>query len=126
MTPPLLRFAALIVTALLVTVPAASAQEIGQIKRVKGEVTLERGGKVIDAEQGQAIERQDILRTGDGSAVGMTFTDNSRMALGPNSELALETYRFAGQGDAGNSFDTRLTRGSMSAASGLIAKTPNA
>ncbi|MEM7505325.1 MAG: FecR family protein [Pseudomonadota bacterium] len=117
----------LVLTLLLGAVSSAAAAEaIGQIKLIKGEVTLERGGRTVAAENGQALQRQDVLRTGAGSAVGITLSDNSRMSLGPNSELALENYVFNGQGDAGNAFDSRLTRGSMTAASGLIAKTPNA
>lgn len=120
-------FVVVALAVLLGTAASASAAEaIGQIKLVKGEVTVERDGRTTGAESGQALQKQDVLRTGAGSAVGITFSDNSRMSLGPNSELAVETYVFNGQGNAANAFDSRLTRGSMTAASGLIAKTPNA
>lgn len=111
---------------LLASVPAAAAEDIGQIKLVKGTVTIERDGATIDAAAGDTVHKQDVLRTGAGSAVGLTFSDNSRMSLGPNSEMALEKYVFAGKGADKNAFDARLTKGSMTAASGLIAKTPNA
>ena len=115
-----------VVCSLLISGVAKAGAEIGQIKLVKGTVTVERDGRVVDAKKGQAIEEADILRTGTGSALGMTFSDNSRMSLGANSELKIEDYVFKGQGDTGNAFDSRLTKGSMAAASGLIAKTPNA
>ncbi|MBY8977383.1 FecR domain-containing protein [Rhodobacteraceae bacterium NNCM2] len=126
MTRTGMRFLAVIAAVLFTAGPLLAADEIGQVKLVKGDVSIERGGQSIVAEAGTPVEKLDILRTGSDSAVGLTFNDNSRMSLGPNSELALETYVFNGQGDAGNSFDARLTKGSMTAASGLIAKTPDA
>ncbi|MEM7237739.1 MAG: FecR domain-containing protein [Pseudomonadota bacterium] len=105
---------------------ADAADEIGQIKLVKGIVMIERDGETVDAVAGEPLQKRDVVRTGAGSAVGLTFSDNSRMSLGPNSEMALEKYVFEGKGDEGNAFDARLTKGSMTAASGLIAKTPNA
>ncbi|MEM6934665.1 MAG: FecR domain-containing protein [Pseudomonadota bacterium] len=114
--------------AILIVVPvtAKAAEEIGQIKLVKGSVSIERDGETIDAIAGEAVQKLDVVRTGAGSAIGLTFSDNSRMSLGPNSEMALEKYNFAGKGEEENAFDARLTKGSMTAASGLIAKTPNA
>ncbi|MEM7667918.1 MAG: FecR domain-containing protein [Pseudomonadota bacterium] len=105
---------------------ANAADEIGQIKLVKGIVMIERDGETLDAVAGGPLQKRDVVRTGAGSAVGLTFSDNSRMSLGPNSEMALEKYVFDGKGDEDNAFDARLTKGSMTAASGLIAKTPNA
>lgn len=111
---------------LLAGAPVVAAEDIGQIKLVKGTVTIERDGANVEAASGDAVQKQDVLRTGAGSAVGLTFSDNSRMSLGPNSEMSLEKYVFAGKGADQNAFDARLTKGSMTAASGLIAKTPNA
>ncbi|MEM1277946.1 MAG: FecR domain-containing protein [Pseudomonadota bacterium] len=105
-------------------IPAlAIAEQIGEIKLAKGDVVITRGAQTIQAAEGTPLELQDIVATGENSVVGMTFTDEARVSLGPNSELALETYVYKGKGDAENSFDSRLTKGSMSAASGLIAKT---
>ena len=52
----------------------------------------------------------------------MTFADNSRVSLGPDSSLELE--KFAHQkGGKSDGFDLRIHHGSLTAASGEIAKT---
>lgn len=111
-------FAVLIATA--AARPAAADERIGQIKVVSGEVTIARGGSTLPAAPGAALREKDVIETLANSAVGMTFTDNSRMSLGPNSRLILESYAF---GPARrNGFDARLARGSLTAASGGIAE----
>jgi hypothetical protein len=101
--------------------PAVAADKIGQVKVTSGEVVILRDGAEIAAEPGVDLLESDTVQTGKNSAVGMTFTDNSRMSLGPNSTLDLESYAYnrAGHPDG---FDARLKRGSLTAASGLIAK----
>ena len=102
---------------------ANSETRIGEVKSAQGEAAIERDGAEIPAEPGVDLFQADVVRTGPDGSLGMTFTDNSRMSLGPSSELALEKYLFSGRRKA---FDARLTRGSMTAASGQIAKEPMA
>ncbi|MEM8790712.1 MAG: FecR domain-containing protein [Pseudomonadota bacterium] len=119
---PLKKYVVLASIALGLFAGSAAAEQIGQINLIRGEVSITRGGETVAAQNGAPLELKDIIRTGADSVVGMTFEDEARVSLGPNSELTLETFVFQGSGDAGNSFDSRLTKGSMSAASGLIAK----
>lgn len=107
---------------LMAVSPAWAEERIGQIKIASGEVTLTRDGETMPAETGAELFEGDLIATGENSAVGMTFTDNSRMSLGPNSALVLENYAYRepGQRDA---FDARLRAGSLTAASGEIART---
>ena len=99
-----------------------AADKIGQVKVSSGEVFVIRDGTEIKAEPGVEIFEKDQIRTGVNSAVGMTFSDNSRISLGPNSTLDLESYAFNASGKQ-DGFDARLKRGSLTAASGQIAKT---
>jgi hypothetical protein len=101
--------------------PVIAADQIGQIKVASGDVTITRGGQKMPAEAGTALEEGDVITTGENSAVGMTFSDNSRMSLGPKSELTLESYSFQSAGRR-DGFDARLKSGSLTAASGNIAK----
>ncbi len=103
----------------LAALPAAAADRIGQVKVASGDVTIEHVGKEAAAAPGTALFEGDVVVTGDDSAIGMTFTDNSRMSLGPNSTLVLESYAFNRPGHQ-NAFDARLARGSLTAASGDI------
>lgn len=115
------RIFGIIAVALLVMPGATAADRIGQVKVVSGDAVINRDGRDVMATAGESLFERDIVRTGKNSAVGMTFTDNSRVSLGPNSELALETYAFRRPGRP-NSFDARLKSGSLTAASGRIAK----
>jgi hypothetical protein len=99
---------------------AAAADRIGQVKVVSGEVVITRRGATAPAAAGAALHEGDVIETRANSAVGMTFVDNSRISLGPNSRLILESYSF--QPGGRNGFDARLARGSLTAASGGIAE----
>ncbi len=106
---------------LAATVGCANAEErIGQVKAVSGAVTIGRGETTLPATPGTPLHERDAVETGANSAVGMTFTDNSRLSLGPSSRLVLESYAFGPGRTAG--FDARLARGSLTAASGGIAE----
>lgn len=101
----------------------ASDAHIGHVKSAEGAVFVDRDGSEIAATPGTQLLQGDVVRTGEDGVVGMSFTDNSRMSLGPSSELSLEKYLYSKQQKA---FDARLQRGSMTATSGQIAKKPMA
>lgn len=101
--------------------PGKAEDRIGQIKVVSGDVTISRKGSETPAKAGTPLFEKDTIKTGENSAVGMTFTDNSRVSLGPESELSLEAYAYSRPGRK-NSFDARLKSGSLTATSGQIAK----
>ena len=105
---------------------AALANEVGQIKTVKGTAHIERGGQKLPATIGAKVLQSDAVVTGADGSVGITFIDNSLLSAGPNSTLAIERYAFDPTTHAG-AFDTRLSRGTLAVVSGKIAKqTPGA
>ena len=100
--------------------------DIGRVKRVKGDVTIERGDQKIPAKPGLVLDRQDVLVTGEKSRVSLTFIDNSRFSAGPNSRIVLETFEFDTTTHEGK-FVSRGERGTLGIVSGQIAKqTPDA
>ena len=111
----------------LAPLAAAAAEEaIGQIKTETGTVTVERGGKSRPAVIGDHVYRADVLVTGARSSVGVTFSDNSLMALGPFSRLSLDQFRFDPTTHAG-AFDVTLHRGALAVKSGqIVRQTPEA
>jgi hypothetical protein len=113
-------FLAPAVTLALLTVPAL-ANDVGQIKTVKGAVHIERAGQKLPASIGAKLRQSDVVVTGADSSVGITFVDNSLLSAGPNSTLAIERYVFDTTTHAG-AFDTRLSRGTLAVVSGKIAK----
>jgi hypothetical protein len=108
-----------VVVAAAVCLPAWA--EIGQIKVLRGSVTVERQGQALPARVGLPLEAADVLRTGADGSVGVTMRDNTLLSAGPNSVLALERFEFDATTSAGR-FDSRLQRGTLAVVSGRIAK----
>ena len=87
---------------------AAWADAIGQIKTVSGDVAIVRNTVKSPAKAGALLEKADTLMTGADGRVGITFIDNSRFSLGPNSQIALEKFTFNPRRKRGN-FSPKLT-----------------
>jgi hypothetical protein len=100
---------------------AAGAAEIGQIKVVKGQVSIERQGKAIPATVGVRLQTADVIKTGADGSVGITMDDDSLLSAGPNSALSLDRYVFDTATNQGR-FDTSLNKGTLAVISGRIAK----
>jgi len=100
---------------------AAFANDVGQIKTVKGTVHVERDGQRLAAKPGMGVRQADTLVTGADGAVGVTFLDNSRVSAGPGSVLEIERYSFNSTTHAGE-FDASLKQGSIAVVSGKMVK----
>lgn len=98
-----------------------TAPPAGRIKVATGTVSVVRGGQAVGAVPGAEIVEGDILRTGIDGRLSAMLKDESRVSLGPNSELALTRFAYA-PSDAQLGLGLRLTRGVLSYVSGLIAK----
>ena len=100
---------------------AADPAPIGTVKSVSGDARIARAGQEIKAEAGAALQQQDVLKTGADGALGVTFRDNSTVSLGPNSDLAVETFVFE-PAEKKFGFVSRMTRGTALFVSGAMAK----
>ncbi len=100
---------------------AAGAQEAGEIKTVAGTASLERDGKTLPVRAGMPVRQSDTVVTGADGAVGITFTDNSLLSVGPNSALVIDRYSFDSTTHRGE-FDTSLRKGTLAVISGKIVK----
>ena len=100
---------------------AAYAEDIGQIKSVRGTVHVEREGQRLAATPGMPVRQSDTLVTGADGAVGVTFLDNSLLSAGPGSVLAIDRYSFNTTTHAGQ-FDASLRQGTLAVVSGKIVK----
>ncbi len=105
---------------------ASYAEDVGQIKSVRGTVHVEREGQQLAAAPGMGVRQSDVLVTGADGAVGVTFVDNSLLSAGPKSVLAIDRYSFNTTTHAGQ-FDASLRQGTLAVVSGKIVKqTPGA
>jgi hypothetical protein len=111
----------LLLLALCLGASSAWAAGVGMVKTSKGAVTVERAGRVMPAPVGTRVEAADIVRTGRDGGIGISFDDQSRMSLGPNSVLAIDRFTFDPRTHDG-SFDSTLRKGTLSAISGKLAK----
>jgi hypothetical protein len=116
-----------LLAALTLTPLAARAQEpIGQVKTASGAAVIERAGQSIAATPGQHVYRSDVLVTRAHASIGVTFTDNSLLALGSFSRLSLDEYKFNTTTHEG-AMDVSLRRGTLAVKSGqIVHQTPEA
>lgn len=98
-----------------------AAEEIGQIKKASGTVSIDRGGKSTPAVVGIRLHAADTIVTGGDGAIGIALTDNSLLSAGPNSRLDLSHYRFDTTTHEGR-FDATLHKGTLSMISGKLTK----
>jgi hypothetical protein len=107
--------------ALALAAGVAHANDVGEIKTVKGAAHVEREGKKVPVVAGMQLRQADTIVTGADGAVGITFLDNSLFSAGPNSVLVINRYRFDTTTHAGE-FDASLNKGSLAVVSGKMVK----
>lgn len=104
---------------------AAGAQSpvIGHVKTLSGSatVTAPGDGAARPAALDMALHERDRIDTGRDGQVGITFEDNTRVTLGPNSRLDLAHFVFK-PAAMEYGFVLRLTYGTLQYLSGLTAK----
>lgn len=95
--------------------------EIGRIKRSVGATAIERGKAKLAPAPGFQLQPGDTLVTGKDGQMSLTFIDDTRFAVGPNSRISVDEFDYNRTTQAG-SFVTRVNRGSLAVISGQIAK----
>ena len=100
---------------------AADADPIGHVREVKGAVTVTRDGGSVPAATGDPVYLADVLTVAKNGSVGVTFLDESRLSLGPESQLTLKQYEYD-PATRKLGFVARLVRGTLLYISGIIAK----
>lgn len=102
----------------------AVAQErpvAGRIKVAAGSAFVVRDGAQVPAQVGQVVFESDSIRTGGDGKMGVTLNDDTRLSLGPNSELKLERFTYA-PAESGFGLVLKFVRGAATYVSGRIAK----
>ena len=97
---------------------AAVAADVGEVKVAKGHAYIERGAERIAV---RAVQQSDHVVTGADGTVGITFSDNSLLSIGPESRFAIDRYVFDTTTHAGQ-FDSTLSKGTVAVVSGKIVK----
>ena len=118
-----LRKALLWTAALVLAATPAFAEQTaaGRVKVASGAAYVVRGGEAVPVQVGQPVYEADGLRTGADGRIGVTLNDETRISLGPNSEVRLNRFAYApSEGRLG--FVLQMLQGVASYVSGRIAK----
>ena len=122
MTNPRWWVAALVIVCALAAPVAAQDRPVaGRIKVSTGSAFILRDGVQIPAQVGQIVFEADGLRTGGDGKIGVTLSDDTRLSLGPDSELKLERFMFT-PADSRFGLVLKFVRGAATYVSGRIAK----
>jgi len=100
---------------------AQSSPSAGRIKVATGSAFIVRQGQSIPAQVGQLVYEGDTLRTAADGRIGATLNDETRLSLGPDSEIRINQFQYSpAEGRLG--FVLGIVRGAVAYVSGRIAK----
>ena len=110
---------------LLIAMPrapgAADTPPIAQVKKVTGQVVIQRSGQRLPAKIGDPLFEKDIIETGPDGGIGITFVDNTVFSTGPNSQLALDEFQFDSNNFRGSML-ADMRQGTLAVVSGDITR----
>lgn len=122
----LLRSAFLSCLGAMLLAPSAPVQADGKLTHMSGPVLVRTAdGKSQPAMVGGKVSVGETLVTGAGGYARMEMTDGGEMVLRPDSQLKVESYKFAEAKPAEDSFLFSMLKGGMRTVTGLIGKRGN-
>jgi hypothetical protein len=68
---------------------------IGLVKVVEGAAFVQRGDQTLPARAGLALLEGDVLRTGADGRLGVVLRDDTRVSLGPETEVRIDRFLYA-------------------------------
>lgn len=80
---------------------AAAQEAIGAVSRIQGDASGTRGTATQPLGANASVYPNEVVTTGDGARLEITFKDNTRLTLSEKAKLTLDTYiynRAAGLG----------------------------
>jgi hypothetical protein len=101
--------------------PVHGQEVAGRVKTVSGAAFLVRQQKTIAAQVGAVVFESDLLRTGNDGRLGVTLSDDTRISLGPRTEIRVSRVAYQpAQGQL--ALVLSIARGVMAYVSGHIAR----
>lgn len=100
----------------------AFAEEIGRIKNVtQGGIEVVRNGEKLRGVSGFRLMEGDIVVTSQSQRAGITFLDNTRLAIAPGSRMIISKYRYDRARETGES-EMVIERGAVGVDSGKLSR----
>ncbi len=100
---------------------AAAAQVIGHVTKLAGSATAVRNGVSIILNNGDNVEKGDVVSTGSDSTLGITFIDGTVFGLSSNARMVLNEMVYDPNG-SNNSSLLSLVAGTITFVAGETAK----
>lgn len=101
--------------------PADASSPIATVNKASGVATIVRQGQTIPAAIGLQIWEKDTIRTGRDGSIGVVFSDDTFLSLGPESVLVIDEFVFAPK-QGKFSIVIRMLKGTAAYLSGIISK----
>jgi hypothetical protein len=107
--------------ALLLGAAEGAVPFVGLVKVAEGTAEVQRGDQTLPARPGLVLQEGDVLRTGADGRLGVVLRDDTRVSLGPETEIRIDRFLFApAQGQL--ALVLKMARGVAAYVSGKIAK----
>nr|WP_161491317.1 LamG-like jellyroll fold domain-containing protein [Bradyrhizobium neotropicale] len=100
---------------------AASAEVIGHVTKLAGSATAVRNGVSIILNNGDNVEKGDVVSTGADSTLGVTFIDGTVFGLSSNARMVLNEMVYDPNGSSNSSL-LSLVAGTITFVAGETAK----
>jgi hypothetical protein len=105
---------------------AAPAWADGNITHLSGQVSVQKAdGKSLPGVAGAKVVPGDTVVTGAAGFVRIEMSDGGEMVLRPNSQLRIDSYKFAEGAPAEDNLAFSMLKGGMRTITGLIGKRGN-
>ncbi len=105
----------------IVSWAACATQSAGVVKTLTGSATVTRDSSVLPVAPGQKVFPGDRISAQPGSYVGITLHDDTRLAIGPGSELLIREFEFNASSYVGG-LAISFLRGTARVVTGILAK----
>jgi fibronectin-binding autotransporter adhesin len=100
---------------------AGAGKVIGHVTKLTGTATAIRNGVSIILNQGDNVEKGDVVQSGSGSTLGVTFIDGTVFGLSANARMVLNEMVYDPNGSSNSSLIS-LVAGTISFVAGQTAK----
>jgi len=83
-----------VVSFLVLFCTSVFAQTVGQVIGQMGTTWNERAGQTQNTTMGYALEMNDFLQTGEDGGMILSYVDDTKFTMGPNTELIIDEFAF--------------------------------
>jgi len=104
------------------TAPASAANSVGSISSVKPPASITRNDRTTPLKVGDDVFQNDVLETGIGGALGVSFDDETTFTLNANASITVNDFVYQ-KGGGANKAAISVVRGTAAFFASQVAKT---